>query len=179
MTKKVVWGIVLFGLVGILVAGAVVRTVAKAGDGIETRGGYGRNQGIVDSSLDAGLVGDVDQERTGGWARGGGSGDGTGTGLAEVDEWLTLEGTVVSVDANALVVQTTAGEEVVVENRPWSYAREQGFAAQPGDQVTLVGFYEDETLEVGQIADATSGQSIQLRDETGRPMWAGRGRRSG
>jgi len=76
-------------------------------------------------------------------------------------------------------VLTAAGEQVVVENRPWSFAQEMGFAAQPGDQVTLVGFYEDETLEVGQIADASNGQTVQLRDESGRPMWAGRGRRSG
>ena len=179
MSKKIVWGIVLFGLIGILVAGAAVRTVAKTGDGVETRGGYGRNQGIVDSSPDAAGAVLPGQEGTGGWARGGGSGDGTGTGQAEVDEWLTLEGTVVSVDADALVVLTAAGEQVVVENRPWSFALEQGFAAQPGDQVTLVGFYEDETLEVGQIADASNGQTVQLRDESGRPMWAGRGRRSG
>jgi hypothetical protein len=178
MTKKIVWGIVVFGLIGLLVAGAVVRTVAKTGDGTETRGGYGRNQGVVDSSLDAGLVGDVNQGSTGAWARGG-SGDGTGTGQAQVDEWLTFDGTVVSVDADALAVLTATGEEVVVENRPWWFAQEQGFAPQPGDQVTLVGFYEDGTLEVGQIADASNGQSIQLRDESGRPMWAGRGRRSG
>ena len=171
MSKKIVWGIVLFGLIGILVAGAAVRTVAKTGDGVETRGGYGRNQGIVDSSPNAAQAVLPGLEGTGGWARGGGSG--------QVDEWLTLEGTVVSVDADALVVLTAAGEQVVVENRPWSFALEQGFAAQPGDQVTLVGFYEDETLEVGQIADASNGQTIQLRDESGRPMWAGRGRRSG
>jgi hypothetical protein len=166
MNKKIVWGLVLFGIIGILVAGAVVRTVAKTGDVAGTRGGHGRNQADVEGSrYDAGAVLPLQ--------------DGTGTGQAQVDEWLTLKGTVVSVDADALVVQTDSGEQIVVENRPWSFAQEQGFAAQPGDQVTLVGFYEDDTLEVGQIADASNGQSIQLRDETGRPMWAGRGRYNG
>jgi hypothetical protein len=145
--RKVVWGLVIVGLVGILVAGAVVRTAAKAGNGAE--------------------------------ARGRGQGDGAGTGQAQVDEWLTIEGSVVSADANALVVQTDEGEEIVVENRPWSFAQEQGFTARPGDRVTLTAFYEDGSVEVGTITGASSGQAIRLRDENGRPMWAGRGRRNG
>ena len=103
-------------------------------------------------------------------------GDGTGTGQAVVDEWLTLSGTVISVDADALVVQTAEGE-VTVENRPWWFAQESGFGAQVGDQVTLTGFYEDGAFEVGQIDDLTSGQTVSIRDENGRPGWAGRGRR--
>jgi uncharacterized protein YdeI (BOF family) len=166
MNKRIVWGLVLFGIIGILVAGAVVRTVAKTGAVAGQHGGYGRNQANVESSpTEAGAVLPLH--------------DGTGTGQAQVDEWLTLEGIVVSVDQDALVVRTVAGEQVVVENRPWSYAQQQGFAAQPGDQVTLVVFYEDETLEVGHIADASNGQTVQLRDETGRPMWVGRGRSNG
>jgi hypothetical protein len=169
MKKKIVWGIVLFGLVGILVAGAVVRTVAKAGDGGEALGAHSEpgRAAVGGGSLAAGT------------GRGGGLGDGTGTGQAEVDEWVTVQGTVVSVDADALVVQAATGEQVVVENRPWSFVQEQGFAAQPGDQMTLAGFYEDGDLEVGQITDTTNGQTVQLRDTDGRPMWAGRGRNNG
>ena len=76
----------------------------------------------------------------------------TGTGQAEVDEWLTLPGTVASVDADVLVVET-AGGEVAVENRGWWYAQEQGFAAQIGDELVLTGFYENEDFEVGQIEE--------------------------
>jgi hypothetical protein len=144
---KIAWGLVVLGLVGILVTGAVVRTMAKAGEGAGTRRG--------------------------------GTGDGTGTGQAQVDEWLTLEGSIASVDANALVVNTATGEQVVVENRPWSFAQEQGFVAEAGDQVTLSAFYEDGIIEVGTIADASNGQTVRLRDESGRPMWAGRGRGNG
>jgi hypothetical protein len=172
MTKKIVLGIVLFGLIGILVAGAVVRTTAKAGDGAEAHGGYGRNG--ADQELAGAPRSDVQ-----GMARGGGDGDGTGAGQAAVDEWLTLVGNVVSADSDKLVVQTTDGEQVVVENRPWWFAQEQGFTAQPGDRVTLTAFYEAESVEVGTITDVTSGQSVQLRDQSGRPMWAGRGRRNG
>ena len=84
-----------------------------------------------------------------------------------------------SVDANTLIVQTDSGEQVTVENRAWWFAQEQGFSAQVGDQVTLVGFYEGDDLEVGRIDDTTSGQTVLVRDENGRPLWAGRGRRGG
>ena len=50
--------------------------------------------------------------------------------------------------------------------------------AQAGDSVSLTGFYEDGDFEVGQIDDQTTGQTVSLRDESGRPLWAGRGRRS-
>jgi hypothetical protein len=111
----------------------------------------------------------------------------TSTGQASVEEWLTLQGTVVSVDADTLIVQTASGEQVSVENRAWWFAQEQGFSAQVGDQVTLVGFYEGDDpstgsglrFEVGQIDDATNSQTVLVRDENGRPLWAGRGRRGG
>lgn len=106
-------------------------------------------------------------------------GDQSGTGQAQVDGWLQIQGSVVSVDADALIVQTAAGDQIAVENRPWWFAQEQGFSAQAGDQVTLTGFYEGEEFEVGRIDDATNGLSVLIRDETGRPLWAGRGRRGG
>jgi hypothetical protein len=104
-------------------------------------------------------------------------GDGTGTGQAQVEEWLTMHGTVTSMDGDMLVVQTTAGEEIVVENRPWWFVQEQGFSAKPGDELTLVGFYENDAFEVGAITNLTSRDTVSIREESGRPLWAGRGRR--
>jgi hypothetical protein len=113
----------------------------------------------------------------GGQGRGSATGDGTGSPQpeADVDEWVTVEGTVLHVDADMMVVQTPHGEEVVVEGRSWRFAQELSFSAEIGDQVTLRGFYEDGDFEVGHIA-VTDGQSVSLREETGRPLWAGRGR---
>jgi hypothetical protein len=113
--------------------------------------------------------------------------DGTGTGQAEVDEWLTIQGAVVSVDGNTLIVQTAAGQEIVVENRAWWFAQEQGFSTEVGDQVSLLGFYEDgdplassgSRFEAGQISNETTGQTVRIRETSGRPLWAGRGRRGG
>jgi hypothetical protein len=114
-------------------------------------------------------------------------GGGTGTGQAQVEAWLTLQATVASVDSQALIVQTAEGQEIVVENRAWWFAQEQGFSAQVSDQVTLVGFYENDDpstgsgqrFEVGRITNVTSGQSVEIREDNGRPLWAGRGRRGG
>lgn len=102
---------------------------------------------------------------------------GISTGQAEVDEWLALQGTAVSVDSNTLIVQTDDGQEIVAENRAWWFAQEQGFSVQLGDQVTLTGFYEGDDFETGQFTNVTTGQTVSIREEGGRPLWAGRGRR--
>ena len=203
MLKKIVLGTLLVGLIGILVAGAVSRTMDKTERVAEASGrGYGRNgaeagtyaaggstrlttggsTGLTTGGSGQGRGGYAQDSNRGGYGGRGredAPGDQTGTGQANVEEWLTLQGIVVSVDADALVVQTVNGEQVTMENRPWWFAQEQGFSAQVGNQVTLIGFYEGDDLEVGQIDDITSGQTVLVRDENGRPLWAGRGRRGG
>jgi hypothetical protein len=195
MLKKIALGTLLVGLIGILVVGAVIRTMDKTALVAEAHGpGYGRGNGEAGAYAAGGSTGLTTVgwgQGHGGYAQGGNRGgyggqgredapgDRTGTGQANVEEWLTLQGTVVSVDADTLVVQTTSGEQVTMENRPWWFAQEQGFSAQVGDQVTLVGFYEGDDFEVGRIDDATNGQKVLVRDENGRPLWAGRGRRGG
>jgi hypothetical protein len=191
MFKKILVGTVLVGLIGILVTGAINRTNATSGSA-EGRG-QGRGNGNTAMTYTAGRGqggsnGNTATTYTAGRGQGGSSwgqrsesatGDQLGVGQAQVTEWLTLEGTVVSVDENALVVETSAGEQVVIENRPWLFAQEQGFLAQAGDEVTLTGFYEGDAFEVGQISDTTNGKTVSLRDQDGRPGWAGRGRRGG
>ena len=105
-------------------------------------------------------------------------GDGTATGLAEVEEWLTFQGTVTDLDASAVVVQTVDGQEIVLEGRTWSFAQELGLQLAKGDAVLLRGFDEDGEIEIGAIENQSTGQAVEIREEGGRPLWAGRGRRS-
>jgi hypothetical protein len=98
---------------------------------------------------------------------------------AVVDEWVTLEGTVTAVDANLLEVTTSDKKVIVVENRAWWFAQEQGLNLAVGDSVSLVGFYEDADFEAGSITSLATDQTVSLRDEDGRPLWAGRGSSSG
>jgi hypothetical protein len=113
----------------------------------------------------------------GGGATGSAGAPSGGTGQAAADGWLTLLGSVVSVDENTLIVQTDDGQQIAVENRAWWFAREQGFDTDVGNRVRLVGFYEGDAFEVGQIDDTTVGKRVSIREEGGRPLWAGRGRR--
>jgi hypothetical protein len=192
MLRKIVLGTLFIGLIGILVTGAVIRTMDKT-ERVAEAHGLGHERGNANAVERA--EGESGQGYGWGHSEAGGSGQGrggygdqgreeapsdqTGSGQVNVEEWLTTQGTVVTVDADTLVVQTVSGEQVAMENRPWWFAQEQGFSAQVGDQVTLVGFYENGDFEVGQIDDATNGQTVLVRDENGRPLWAGRGQRGG
>lgn len=111
------------------------------------------------------------------------SGDGVPFGDGEpdavVDEWVTLQGTVSAVDANLLEITTSNGKVIVVENRAWWFAQEQGITLAVGDPVSLVGFYEDSDFEAGSITSLATSQTVSLRDADGRPLWAGRGNGGG
>jgi hypothetical protein len=240
MIKKIVLGVALAGLVGVLVFGAVGRTDARldtgtaegrsaqgygqpGGDGpndqqggprhgqadgraqegpydADSGPGYGQdgNQGPPQEGCDGDCDGDdpdhdqqggrrSDTARAGlgqgqGGSRGGGAGRGTaeggemgGTGQAQVGEWVTLEGVVTGLDGDAMVVSAANGEILEVSNRAWRFAQEQGFTANVGDDVILLVFYDGDKLEVGRITDSSSEHTVSLRDESGRPLWAGRG----
>jgi hypothetical protein len=181
--RKIVLGTLFTGLIGILVAGAVIRTMDRVGRVAEAHGhGYGHTYDETDECAE----GESGQGHRWGNGEVGGWGNG-GHGQVNAGEWLTLQGTVVSVDVDTLVVQTTSSEQVVVENRPWWFAQEQGFSAQVGDQVMLIGLYDSDHpstgsghhFEVTRIDDTTSDQTVLIREENGRPLWAGRGRRDG
>ena len=95
--------------------------------------------------------------------------------LAVQDEhnWQALLGEVTIASADLIVVTTESGEEVEIAGRPWRFAQEAGFSVQTGNQVELSGFYEDDIYEVAAINNLTSDANVQLRDETGRPLWVG------
>jgi len=189
MLKKIVLGALLIGLIGVLIAGAVVRTNAKAGEGEAS--GYGGRGRTAEAG--ATLTGDRGQY-SGRWAQGeqavtdggqGGRGRGGGQGTTEATpapqadvtaaEWLTVQGKVVSLADDRIEIKTAAGEVIPLEGRPLSFAQEQGFSLKVGDAVELAGFDEDGEFKIGQVT-VLGGASITLRDASGRPGWAGRGR---
>lgn len=141
-----------------------------AGQGLGTGSG---NEGINGGGKGNGSTNDAYEQ----------SGDGVPYGDGEpdavVDEWVTLQGTVTAVNANLLEVTTSDGKVVVVENRAWWFAQEQGFTLAVGDAVSLVGFYEGVDFEAGSITSLSTDQTVSLRDADGRPLWAGRGNGGG
>ena len=136
------------------------RGQAAQGQGARGNGGgaYGRGQGSG-----------------AGGGRGATVGASDGAGLENPAEtWSTVSGTVVAFDDD-LIVRTAEGDVEVGTGPEW-YWDENGIGLNAGDEVVLRGFYEGDEFELGAIENTTTGKSIEMRDETGRPLWAGRGR---
>jgi hypothetical protein len=108
----------------------------------------------------------------------GGSLNGTGTAepQAEVQEWVSVEGTVV--ETAELTIEMAGGEVLQVGLGPSHYREEQGFVLSEGDQVRVSGYWEDGEFKAGEVENLSSGAKITLRDAYGRPLWSGRGRRN-
>ncbi|MEN8098497.1 MAG: hypothetical protein ABFQ89_05435, partial [Chloroflexota bacterium] len=92
---------------------------------------------------------------------------------AMVEEWLTVNGVVLSVDDNALTVESANGDVLEVELGPTHYWSSQGVEIEPGDAVEIMGFYEDDTFVAGDITLTATGEHLMLREPDGRPLWAG------
>ena len=118
-------------------------------------------------------------ERGGGNAAARGS-SGAGTGTPEADlapeEWLVVSGVVVALDSD-LVVRTADGTELTLSLGPSWYRESSGVELAVGDEVQVSAFYEGEELMVGTIENLSSGQALALRNESGQPLWSGRGQR--
>lgn len=189
MIKKIVGWTLLGALVIILAAGAVNRTLAKSGDstGINAqwKGRTQENGQSIQGNDQVYRQSNQDQMEL--ENREGSSGYGRrNIGYSQVDnestnfakngdiEWYTFEGTVVSVETEAMKVTIAEDTTVEVANRAWRVVQKQGFNLQPGDSILLTGFYEnDDHFEASYIEKLDGGGSIQIRDENGRPVWAG------
>jgi hypothetical protein len=115
------------------------------------------------------------------WSGQGGNAQSTArdsAGIVENDTWVEIVGSVVAVDETSLIVAMPDGQEIEISGRPWRFAQEIGFWANIGDDLTLTGFYEGEEFEAALIG-YNNGQTAVLRDQSGRPMWAGGGQRGG
>jgi hypothetical protein len=206
MMKKLVVGGLVVALMGALVVGvyslAQRDTDLRAGQALaQGNGGEqghrgGRGDEVVTSGYDNdGGQGNYDSRTesytgtgSGGQGyRGGQAGnpeqagyEGEGIGVpnppADVSEWLTLGGEVVSVESSTLTMATDDGQTLEFELGPEWFWSEQGVPLTPGEQVTVLAFEEDGETKVGQIILSSSGTTLALRDTSGRPLWAGRGR---
>jgi len=215
MIKKIFLGALFLGLAGVLIFGAVNRTIAKSTETplAKGEGGGGQLEGSIDTDHQGGhgqfernaaggthethdhegdCTGDLSESHEprselggsrGGQRRGGGgmSSGGSIAGHSEVEtaSWITVEGSVVSADTEALVVSTADGETVVIEGRAWRFAQELGYTARINAPITVVGFYEDGEFKVVQISGNGSEAPLQLREPGGRPIWAGGGQQGG
>jgi hypothetical protein len=82
------------------------------------------------------------------------------------------------IDGQDLIIRSDDGKQATIGTGP-GYMAAMGFTLQTGEKVQVYGFWEDGEFKAAQVMRLHDGQSISLRDELGRPAWAGRGRRAG
>ena len=114
-----------------------------------------------------------------GQGRNGSAGDGDGTHTpdpqAQVDEWVTLEGTLMSFQGGNMTMSTAEGEIIAFQTGQPRFFAEQGVTFNVGDEIVVVGFFEGEQFTAGDITQVETGLRVMLRDPNGRPLWAGPG----
>lgn len=89
-------------------------------------------------------------------------------------DWVTLQGTISEIANPGFTLLTTDGQSVAVELGNQNYVAGLGLTLAVGDEVTLVGFNDPGgAFTVGQLTLAATGQTFALRNEMGRPLWAG------
>ena len=188
MIGKVIVGIVIAIVTGGLVLGAVNRTASRDvessrfnaeeheigslevqnGDGYgEGRNGeQGESYGAVTNGNQGDQAGFQSFE----------SNESAGEGLAvDADGWSEVIGIVTSIDPDLLQIQLEDNSVIEISRRAWWFSQEQGFSASIGDQVNLTGFFEGDEFETAKLDNLTTGFSVAIRDENGRPLWAGKG----
>ena len=94
---------------------------------------------------------------------------------AQVDEWVTIQGTLVSFQGGSMTMATDDGELIVFQTGQPRFFADQGITFQVGEEIIVVGFYEGEQFTAGEITQVATGLRVMLRDPNGRPLWAGPG----
>lgn len=107
--------------------------------------------------------------------------DGTHSGIAQVspEDWVTTQGVVESISSAELKITLEDGTTISIVGRALSFLAAQGFTLNPGDVVSLTGFYVDDFFQIGQVENLTTSASLSVRADDGRPLWAGGGQRGG
>ena len=91
------------------------------------------------------------------------------------ETWLTLNGQVAELLGDELTLSTSDGLVTIHLGPEW-YWESEGIDLDDGDEVAATGFYEGDAFELAEIENLDTGETVSLRDETGQPRWAGRGR---
>ncbi len=164
----------------VLIGGLAAVVIAAAG--------AGAYQAFASSSSDAPAAVDGVAVSTNGNGYHGGQeasrGDGTGvpSPQANAGELSTYSGTVTSVAGNVFTMNPGDGSSMTVQLGNSYYVETVGLALQEGDSVTVTGFWETPDTFTVQAIDVDEGGTpgtFVLREESGRPMWAGGGGQHG
>lgn len=186
MIKKIVFWTLFTAFVGLIIYGAIYRSTVKLEDESPARAsnqsqneGSSRNQ---NNDRENNPNSDTEVEPVPSEAYPASTEDGLSSTTTDSDvlhfegdsghEWLTLTGVVTSVTTKDLVITLDDGQSLTIARRPWRFAQENGFTTSVGNQIELIGFYENDEFQAAQLHDLTTDLLVRLRDETGHPLWA-------
>jgi len=97
----------------------------------------------------------------------------------QVDEWITIEGTLMSFQGGNMTMSTADGKIIDFQTGQPRFFAEQKVTFQVGDEIIVVGFYQNGQFSAGDITQISTGSVVMLRDPNGRPLWAGPGNGKG
>ncbi|MBT3315634.1 MAG: hypothetical protein HN390_13580 [Anaerolineae bacterium] len=109
----------------------------------------------------------------------GNNGEGTGESQIQIDEWVTLEGSLMSFQGGNMTMSALDGEIIAFQTGQPRFFAEQGVTFQVGDEIIVVGYYQNDQFTAGDITQVATGDLVMLRDPNGRPLWAGPGNGNG
>ncbi len=95
--------------------------------------------------------------------------------LNQIDDWVTIEGTLISFQGGNMAMSTVDGEIISFQSGQPRFFASQNVSFQVGDEIVVVGYYENGQLMAGDITQVETGLRVMLRDPNGRPLWAGPG----
>jgi len=109
-----------------------------------------------------------------------GNGEHTGEPQKEIDEWVTVEGTLMSFQGGNMTMSTLEGDIVPFKTGQPRFFSAQGVTFQVGDEIIVVGYYNEAgQFQAGDITQVATGARVMLLDPNGRPLWAGPGNGNG
>lgn len=105
----------------------------------------------------------------------------TGQGQVQIpaDQWVTITGTITVVNTNNLTIKSTDNTVITVQLGRQDFIQGQSVVFTIGDKVEVLGFWQNEQFQAGQVTNTTTSQRLLLRDPNGRPLWGGPGRSGG
>ncbi len=195
MAKKVLMGMLIVVVIGAVVVGVADALTGKsvAAQGIaqtaaQTQVAAGNGQG--NGAQGQAQTGTSTQPQGQGQGYRGGQGASNGAGgqgqttnpnpgtpqvNANVTQTVTIVGVVQSFDGVGLSITTDDGAPLWVQFGQSRYVSAQGVAFNANDHITATGFYENGQFQAISVVNDTTGQTLTLRDASGRPLWAGGG----
>ena len=97
----------------------------------------------------------------------------------QADEWGTITGTLMAFQGGNMTISTSDGALISFQTGQPRFFADQGVTFQVGDEVVVIGYYENGQFMAGDITQTSTGLRVFLRDPNGRPLWAGPGSGNG